>query len=40
MTGRLDDRDWLTELAAITAAELPAPKPRKPKAKKSVRKRT
>lgn len=25
---RWDDRDWLTELARITAAELPLPKPK------------
>ena len=25
---RWDDREWLTELARITAAELPAPKPK------------
>lgn len=36
---RWDDADWLGQLVAITAAELPAPKPkapRKPKASKSA----
>lgn len=28
---RWDDAEWLGELLRITAAELPAPKPRKPK---------
>ena len=28
ITERLDDREWLTELIAITARELPLPKPR------------
>ncbi|MGE0440589.1 MAG: TfoX/Sxy family protein [Gemmatimonadales bacterium] len=32
VTERLDDRDWLTELAAITAEALPLPKPKKAKA--------
>nr|WP_302477339.1 TfoX/Sxy family protein [Sphingomonas sp. ID1715] len=30
---RWDDADWLAELFRITAAELPAPKPKKVKAK-------
>lgn len=29
---RWDDRDWLTELIRISARELPAPKPKKPRA--------
>jgi TfoX/Sxy family transcriptional regulator of competence genes len=29
---RWDDRDWLTELIRISAHELPAPKPKKPRA--------
>ncbi len=29
---RWDDRDWLAELLRITAAELPAPKPKRHKA--------
>lgn len=29
---RWDDRDWLTELVRISARELPAPKPKKPRA--------
>ncbi|MDA3935329.1 MAG: TfoX/Sxy family protein [Actinomycetota bacterium] len=29
---RLDDRDWITDLIRITTSELPAPKPKKPKA--------
>ena len=28
---RIDDGEWLTELARITARELPLPKPKKPK---------
>jgi DNA transformation protein len=32
---RWDDADWLTELIALTAAELPLPKPKKAKPKKS-----
>jgi TfoX/Sxy family transcriptional regulator of competence genes len=28
---RLDDAEWLGELLRVTAAELPTPKPRKPK---------
>lgn len=28
---RWDDAEWLGELLRVTAAELPAPKPRKPK---------
>lgn len=31
----LDDRDWLTGLIRSTYAELPAPKPKKPKASKA-----
>lgn len=30
-----EDRDWLTELISLTAAELPVPKPKKPKSRKS-----
>jgi TfoX/Sxy family transcriptional regulator of competence genes len=29
---RWDDAEWLVELLVVTAAELPAPKPKKPKA--------
>ena len=29
---RWDDADWLAELFRVTAAELPAPKPKKPRA--------
>jgi len=32
-----DDVLWLTELVRITAAELPPPKPKKPRKSKSVR---
>ena len=28
---RWDDRDWMRELFQVTATELPAPKPRRPK---------
>jgi hypothetical protein len=28
---RWDDAEWLSELLRVTAAELPTPKPRKPK---------
>jgi TfoX/Sxy family transcriptional regulator of competence genes len=28
---RMEHREWLTELVRITAKELPAPKPKKPK---------
>ena len=28
---KLEDRDWLSELARITIKELPEPKPKKPK---------
>ena len=28
---RLDDRAWMTELIRVTAGELPAPKPKRPK---------
>lgn len=31
---RLEDREWLSELARITIRELPAPKPKRPKPKK------
>jgi TfoX/Sxy family transcriptional regulator of competence genes len=31
---RLDDRAWLTELVRVTAAELPPPKPKRPRVKK------
>lgn len=31
---RWDNREWLTELIRITAAALPPPKPKKPRAKK------
>ena len=31
---KLDDRVWLSELVRITIAELPEPKPKKPKSKK------
>ncbi len=34
----LDDRDQLSELIRITAAELPAPKPKKSKAAKGAKK--
>jgi DNA transformation protein and related proteins len=34
---RLDDREWLTELIRVTHAELPPPKPKKPKAAKPKR---
>ena len=30
----LEDADWLAELIRLSAAELPLPKPKKPKAKK------
>lgn len=33
----LDDRDWLTGLVRATYAELPEPKPKKPKAAKAKR---
>lgn len=32
---RWEDREWLTGLIDVTAAALPVPKPKKPKAKKS-----
>ena len=32
--GQLDDRQWISNLIRITASELPAPKPKKPRAKK------
>ncbi|SCY90529.1 TfoX/Sxy family protein [Desulfoluna spongiiphila] len=31
---QLEDRDWLSELVALTEKELPKPKPKKKKAKK------
>lgn len=31
VTDRLDDREWLTELIAVTVKEVPLPKPKKPK---------
>jgi TfoX/Sxy family transcriptional regulator of competence genes len=31
---RWDDADWLAELVRISTAELPMPKPKKPKSKK------
>lgn len=31
---QLDDRDWLSNLIRLTANELPAPKPKKPKSNK------
>ena len=31
---RIDDKEWLSELVRLTDNELPAPKPRKKKAKK------
>lgn len=34
---RLDDRDWLADLIRATYAELPEPKPKKPKAAKPRR---
>ena len=30
---KLDDREWLAELVRLTVAELPMPKPKKPKKK-------
>lgn len=35
---RLEDADWVTQLLQITTAALPAPKPKKPKAKKAAKK--
>ncbi|MDH5622443.1 MAG: TfoX/Sxy family protein [Gammaproteobacteria bacterium] len=32
---RIDDGEWLTQLIALTEAELPKPKPRKKKKKKA-----
>ena len=29
----IDDRDWMTALVEVTARELPAPKPRRPRRK-------
>lgn len=34
---RWDDRDWLAELVTITAAALPAPKPKAPRKPKGFR---
>ena len=36
---RLDDREWISALIRITAAELPVPKPKKsvPKSKPSIK---
>ena len=31
--GGIDDREWLAGLIEVTAAELPAPKPRKPRSR-------
>jgi hypothetical protein len=31
---RIEDREWLSELANVTVPEVPRPKPRKKKAKK------
>lgn len=33
---RLSDDRWLSELIAVTERELPAPKPRKPRARKAT----
>lgn len=33
---RWDDRDWLTDLVRVTAAELPAPKPKPAKRPKAT----
>lgn len=33
----LDDVEWLSRLVAATAADLPTPKPRKPRARKTER---
>jgi|SRR6185312_12564096 len=33
--GRLEDADWLADLVRRTAAELPLPKPRKPKKRRA-----
>ena len=40
VTERLDDREWLTELIAITVTEVPPPKPKKPKKKAAGAPRT
>ncbi len=32
---KCDDADWLSQLIRLTAAELPAPKPKKPKTSKT-----
>lgn len=34
---RLEDREWLADLVHVTCAELPVPKPKKPKASRSRR---
>jgi TfoX/Sxy family transcriptional regulator of competence genes len=34
---RWEDRDWLTALVRVTAAELPAPKPKPPKTPKKTK---
>lgn len=31
VTDNFEDRDWLSKLISLTAAELPLPKPKKPK---------
>lgn len=36
---RIDDREWLTELVRVTAAELPKPAPKKAAASKSAAKK-
>ena len=36
---QIEDAQWLSELARITARELPAPKPKKPKKPKSRKKK-
>ncbi len=34
---RIDDREWITELIQITTAEIPLPKPKKPKGPKQAK---
>jgi TfoX/Sxy family transcriptional regulator of competence genes len=34
--GAIDNREWLSELIRLTAAELPAPKPKKPKVRRDA----
>jgi TfoX/Sxy family transcriptional regulator of competence genes len=34
---KLEDQEWLKELIQITADELPLPKPKKPKAKRTLK---